>query len=103
MVARLGGEEFIILFKELGLEEAVEFVERSREAVAEKRFKVRETDCPLGTVTFSAGVAAVAAGEPLEAALRRADSLMYRAKGSGSNRNEADGDVSNLPAGETPH
>ena len=97
MVARLGGEEFVILFKGLGSQDAVEFVERSRAAIAEKRFKVRETDSPLGTVTFSAGVAAVAPGEPMEAALRRADGLMYQAKEGGRNRIEAE-DLSSEPA-----
>jgi diguanylate cyclase len=37
-------------------------------------------------ITFSAGVAERAAGEPQEASIGRADSAMYEAKHSGKNR-----------------
>jgi diguanylate cyclase len=42
-------------------------------------------------LTFSAGVTAWSPGDSLEAALRRADDLMYRAKRAGKNRVEQEG------------
>ena len=49
------------------------------------RFKLRETDQPLGKVTFSAGVALGHSpdGTP---ALQRADALLYAAKNNGRNQ-----------------
>ncbi len=89
-VARYGGEEFVILFAEAEVEEAQQIVENARLAVASRQFRVRETDKPLGSVSFSAGIAAVIPGESRESALRRADTLLYKAKADGRNRVECE-------------
>jgi diguanylate cyclase len=91
MVARFGGEEFAILFPSLDAAAAAAIVDEAREQVSTRQFKVRETDAPLGQITFSAGVAAAADGETLEALLQRADALLYRAKDRGRNCVEAEG------------
>jgi len=85
MVARLGGEEFVVLFEGLEAAEAAPILDRARETLAARHFKVRETDAPLGRVTFSAGIASGGPkrGDP---ALQRADALLYRAKNEGRNR-----------------
>ena len=85
LVARYGGEEFAVLFSGLALADAYLVLDDARERVATKRFKLRETDTPLGAVTFSAGLAEIRAGEPLEDAIRRADLLLYTAKDAGRN------------------
>lgn len=90
MVARMGGEEFAILFDDIDIRQATRIVEAAREELASKRFRARDTDAPIGTITFSAGVVAAAAGESQEALLRRADTLMYRAKQKGRNRVETE-------------
>ena len=88
MVARLGGEEFIILFEGLDARTAARIVDGAREELAGKSFRTRDTDAPLGVLTFSAGVASARPGEPQGAVLKRVDTLMYRAKEKGRNRIE---------------
>jgi diguanylate cyclase len=88
MVARLGGEEFVILFEGVDAAAAAGIVEAAREELAAKRFRARDTDAPIGSVTFSAGVVSAAPGEEQETLLKRADTLMYRAKQNGRNRIE---------------
>ncbi len=82
-VGRFGGEEFVVVLPETGPAEAYELVERAREALSKRHFRVRDTDEPIGQVTFSAGIA-VTAGDPLEA-LRTADDYLYEAKRAGRN------------------
>jgi diguanylate cyclase len=84
IVGRFGGEEFVVVLPETDHLTAFALIERAREEIAARHFKVRETDMPLGQVTFSAGIA-LAKGDPQEA-LREADSLLYEAKRAGRNR-----------------
>ncbi|MFN3944647.1 MAG: diguanylate cyclase [Allosphingosinicella sp.] len=86
MVARLGGEEFVMLFVGLGVERAAEIVDQAREELAGRRFRVRGTDAPIGRITFSAGVAGGRWDEACEPALKRADRLLYEAKSAGRNQ-----------------
>lgn len=84
-VARLGGEEFVVLFKGLHAPQAAAILDNARDRLAAKHFKVRETDSPLGKVTFSAGIACGASASG-EVPLARADALLYEAKDSGRNQ-----------------
>lgn len=86
MVARYGGEEFTVLFTGLDLEQANALLERAREAVAAKRYRLRESDEPLGAVTFSGGITSADFGEYLGAVFGRADKLLYAAKDAGRNQ-----------------
>lgn len=90
MVARVGGEEFVVLLPRLNAEEAARVVEIARAAVSERRLKVRETDKAVDAITISAGIA-FCDGVPIEDALRRADALLYRAKAAGRDRVVAEG------------
>ncbi|WP_255586832.1 GGDEF domain-containing protein [Hephaestia mangrovi] len=85
LVARYGGEEFAVLFSGIALDEALALLDRARAAVAGKRYRLRETNAPLGAITFSAGVTAAAPGEPLTDVFERADRLLYAAKADGRN------------------
>lgn len=85
-VARYGGEEFAMLFLDTDPARALATLEEARETVAAKRYRLRESDEPLGAVTFSAGIAEVAANEDCASAFQRADALLYRAKNSGRNQ-----------------
>lgn len=81
VVARFGGEEFVVLMPHTDIERATDTAERIREALASSRFE------PLpGPVTVSVGVAELAADESGESLLRRADMALYEAKQSGRNR-----------------
>lgn len=85
LVARYGGEEFVVLFQGLELAEARRRLEAARALVAAKRYRLRETDAPLGSVTFSAGLTAALPGETSSAVFVRADRLLYSAKAGGRN------------------
>jgi diguanylate cyclase len=85
MVARIGGEEFVVLFEGVAPAEGARILDEARESLGARHFKVRETDAPIGKVTFSAGVACTRrkADQP---AIARADALLYEAKNGGRNQ-----------------
>jgi diguanylate cyclase len=85
LVARYGGEEFAVLFAGEERHAALATLEQVRETVAAKRYRLRDTDEPLGAVTFSAGLTAAQPGEMLGTVLGRADVLLYAAKDAGRN------------------
>jgi diguanylate cyclase (GGDEF)-like protein len=81
IVARFGGEEFVVLMPTTSLEVATAIAERIREVVAALHIE------PLPEpITASFGVAERAAGEPGDGLLRRADVALYEAKRLGRNR-----------------
>jgi diguanylate cyclase len=86
LVARYGGEEFVVLFSGLSPEDALSTLDGARAAVAAKRYRLRESDAPLGEVTFSAGLAAHKKGDTSGSLMGRADRLLYTAKADGRNR-----------------
>lgn len=88
MVARYGGEEFVILFDRCTVENAVRILNRTREALHGRSFRISGTCEKLDEISFSGGVIALMAGEDCRDALRRADAALYRAKQNGRNRIE---------------
>jgi diguanylate cyclase (GGDEF)-like protein len=76
---RYGGEEFLILMPETGLDGAVHLAERIREAVAQ------ENQEGVGIVTVSIGVTQFRPGEPRNSLINRVDTALYAAKSSGRN------------------
>lgn len=85
LVARYGGEEFAVLFTGCPIAAARTTLDRARETVAAKRYRLRETDERLGAVTFSGGVSARYRDEALGSVMARADRMLYSAKDSGRN------------------
>ena len=85
MVARIGGEEFVVLFEGIPPAEGARILDEARESLGARHFKVRETDAPIGQVTFSAGVAC-ARRKADQPAMARADALLYEAKNGGRNQ-----------------
>lgn len=82
VLARWGGEEFLLVLPDTGPQEALHCVERMRATLAEVPFD----DIDLGLrLTFSAGLAACHPGESIEAVLELADQALYRAKQAGRN------------------
>jgi len=79
MVARWGGEEFVVLLRDCVLSDALRLAEDIRAAIAEVPFGT------MGSLTASFGVAEVRDGEDLTTWLGRADQALYRAKRSGRN------------------
>jgi diguanylate cyclase (GGDEF)-like protein len=84
LLSRYGGEEFVALLPVDGLPTARRIAERMRSAIADTDWS-RAAKLPTG-VTVSIGVSMVGPGEPLDAALGRADEALYRAKRGGRNQ-----------------
>jgi two-component system, sensor histidine kinase LadS len=84
VIARWGGEEFIVLLPDTTLDEAAAMAERLREAVAARNIDIP----PHGArITASFGVTERRPGlKKLETLISEADRLMYRAKHQGRNR-----------------
>lgn len=85
LLARFGGEEFIVLLPETGQREAVRLAERMRQAV---QAGLRDPQHPLQVpVTISLGVVAMSAATPtLDALIRATDQALYDAKRAGRDR-----------------
>jgi len=79
MVARWGGEEFIVLLRDCALPDAGRLAENIRAAIAEVPFG------PMGRITVSIGAAEARDNEDLQSWLSRADQALYRAKRAGRN------------------
>ncbi len=86
LVVRHGGEEFALLIKGITLADAAKLLDRVRATVAAKRYRNRDTDASLGSITFSAGITAIHTDETSSIAFSRADRLLYTAKEQGRDR-----------------
>jgi two-component system, cell cycle response regulator len=86
LVARLGGEEFVVVMPETGPAIAVAVGERLRLAIANEPFTIRASDERL-PITVSIGItSAIAGGDDRDRLLKRADDALYCAKAEGRNR-----------------
>jgi diguanylate cyclase len=85
-VARIGGEEFAIIFPNTKLADAVTVANQIRAQLEAKKWMLGSSGTALGTVTASFGVAGLRTGEGTEELLRRADKALYQAKSDGRNR-----------------
>ncbi|MCW5695445.1 MAG: GGDEF domain-containing protein [Bauldia sp.] len=86
IACRYGGEEFAIIAPQTSLADALLLADRVRHAIAGRDLIRRATGEHLGRVTVSMGVAALAAGDDLQALVGRADGFLYRAKAAGRNQ-----------------
>ncbi len=81
IIARMGGDEFIFLFRNTQISEAIQAIERLRQKVELHKFTgIKEP------ITFSAGVILCRPNESADDAMRRVDKLLYQAKRAGRNR-----------------
>jgi len=83
VVARFGGEEFVVLLPGTPLDEAQKALTRLQRLLTASLFM---HDGKEVFVTFSAGVTEYRLGEKIEEALERADEALYEAKRTGKNR-----------------
>lgn len=82
LVARLGGEEFLLVLVNADMQAAMPVIESLREATTGLRFD----SAPALRISVSMGAAEFSAGESLDHLLARADDALYTAKESGRNR-----------------
>lgn len=83
LLARLGGEEFGVIFHGLPLEAALNYCERLRGEIAAEPI---DADGEALTITVSVGLATIAGRETFDNYLNAADQFLYMAKHAGRNR-----------------
>ncbi len=83
LLARIGGEEFAIIFPGADLAEAERLCEGIRTAIVGTPLTIEGETLPL---TVSIGVASIGPGDALEAALGQADQALYTAKQDGRDK-----------------
>ncbi len=83
ILARWGGEEFVILLPDVDMEKAIHAADKYRQAIEQMNVP------KVGTITASFGVAVFSYGDTQETMMHRADRGLYRAKENGRNRVES--------------
>jgi len=82
-LARIGGEEFVILLPETSLADAQIAADKLRRSIEVSEFAYQGQPVPI---TISAGLADFRQGDTVDAVCQRADKALYRAKNQGRNR-----------------
>ena len=95
VVARFGGEEFVLLLSHVETEWLLKIIDRFRKAIESQPFVHHENTIPM---TGSFGVSVLKPQMSIEAALKRADDALYSAKTNGRNRVEFADEPEGLPA-----
>ena len=86
LIARLGGEEFVVLLPDTNIDKALNVGEKLRQKIAEMEVFIKSEDQTVN-VTISAGVTQIGVDEDvIGTALIRADKALYQAKNSGRNK-----------------
>jgi len=83
VVARWGGEEFLVLFPRLTSDHTEDRAYAILKAAEENPFYYKETPIP---VTLSIGVATIKSNETIRQVIKRADDALYKGKSTGKNR-----------------
>ena len=85
IVARWGGEEFLVILDGIVVEEAVHLLQHARHTLEQRSFRSRESNAPIGTITMSIGVSTLEGMSP-DDAIEAADRRLYDAKRHGRNQ-----------------
>jgi two-component system cell cycle response regulator len=85
VAARIGGDEFLLLFPQTSLQEAEQLMERIRHALVTSAIP-----CVGSPVSISGGLVAWKQNDSIDTLLGRADRLLYAAKNAGRNRVQAE-------------
>ena len=87
MVARFGGEEFIVILPATPIEGAMKVAEAIRSTIATKELKRKDTGETFGSITVSMGVSRFRYdSDTLPLLIKRADDALYESKNNGRNR-----------------
>jgi len=82
-VARMGGEEFMLVLTETSADDALVVTDKLRGVIEQANFHFRDTAVP---VTVSCGITDYSEGDSVEELYSRADEALYEAKEGGRNR-----------------
>ena len=85
-MARYGGEEFAILVPQSTLDASLRLAETVRLKTRAMKIRDRRSQEVVLTVSVSAGVAALQAGDDAQAFIERADGALYKSKQTGRDR-----------------
>lgn len=88
LVARLGGEEFVVVLPDISQDMAFQVAERLRKGICNTKFEVSSPNGPID-VSVSVGAAMITGGGDnlkVEDVLKLADDELYKAKENGRNR-----------------
>lgn len=103
LLARFGGEEFVILLTKIDLQGAEQVADR----IAQELCLDHEVLPKNTALTLSFGIASVETSHHLEGAIKQADQLLYSAKNAGRNRAHVEGrfypDISFEQTKPAPH
>ena len=83
MIARFGGEEFLLILPDTALEDALQTVKRVQRELTKRIFMYNNERL---LITFSAGVVLRSENEDQLSMIKRADAALYKAKRAGKNR-----------------
>lgn len=83
VLARWGGEEFLVLLGDTGVELAGEQAERLRASIEAQNFEIQQQQV---SITASFGIAGYGVDTSVDRCIKNADLALYRAKANGRNR-----------------
>ena len=88
IVARTGGEEFLIVFPKTERELGLKVCEKLRKSMSESAYVDKVSGLSID-ITVSIGCVCVEHCDDIERSLKKADDLLYQAKRNGRNRVES--------------
>ena len=89
VVARTGGEEFLIAFPKTEMSLGLQIAEKLRVKISESHYQEKIKKCSLDIkTTVSLGCVTIEQYSDIDTGLKRADELLYQAKDNGRNRLE---------------
>ena len=89
IVARTGGEEFLIIFPSTELEQGLEVTKKIKDIIEQTPFtSTNKKGNFLVNITVSMGCVSIHCVSEVDVALKQADELLYQAKNNGRNRIE---------------
>ena len=87
IVARFGGEEFVVVLPATPMDGALRVADAIRQSIANKELKRKDTGQNFGQITVSLGVSSYRRGtDDIPKLIKRADEALYQSKRSGRNR-----------------